>query len=178
MVGPHDGELEPLSIRRVKKAFFECALKEGAIAIPVPVEDECIQPMIGSGIDFLRENLRVGFVLISPERNLWLMVARESRSRVFDQVPLCPLWAVGVLVARIDVIVAEVIGGDLILRGSIRNSRWRNACQSGCACRAEKHSSIHLSLPRVTRYQVRTELPLWLFSVVAKLCNGRSFDCQ
>jgi len=83
----------------------------------IPIEDEGVDAMVGGGIDFFGHDLRIGFVLVSPERDLGLLVAGKPRLGRFEQFPFAPALALGLLVARIiRVVLAEVITGHGHLR--------------------------------------------------------------
>ncbi|MPM94878.1 hypothetical protein SDC9_142027 [bioreactor metagenome] len=107
VVGPHQRELE-LGVAAAEEPLVQRPLEEGAF-IPVPVEDEGIDAVRRRRIDFPAHHRRVGLVLITPERNLGLVVAGKARRGMLHQLPFGPALAVNGLVAGIGVIIREIV---------------------------------------------------------------------
>ena len=80
------------------------------------------QPVAGSRGDLLRKYFRVGLVEIAPRGLLGLHMTGEFRLAALHQFPFGPTLTVHGFVARIHVVVREVISAYLIL-GNRRGSR-------------------------------------------------------
>ncbi len=117
VVGPHQRELHAVVVRRAQEAFVQPSLQERAILVVVPIEQEDVDPVIGGRGDLARHGLRVGFILVAPGRHARLAMAGEARLGALDQLPFGPARPVRGLVARVDVVVGEVVAGDGVVLG-------------------------------------------------------------
>ena len=121
MVGPHEGELDALIVFGVQVAALEAVLQKGAVVVIVPVKDKGVDAVFRGGFYFFGHHLWIGFILVAPQRRLWLLVTGESRPRVFDQLPLAPLFAeTGAVSGVAGMVVWKIVGGDAIAGGVVR----------------------------------------------------------
>ena len=112
VIRPHQGKIDPVDISRLKKSLLKTALKERTVLIVIPIEDKMIDAVIHRRVDLLLHHLRVGFILMTPQWHLRLLVPRETRNGMPDQLPLGPTGAVDLCIAGIGVIVREVVAAD------------------------------------------------------------------
>ena len=133
VVGPHAAELHALIVRRVEVALLQAPVEKGPVVVPVPVEDPVVEPVVGGRVDLLLHDLGIGLVLVAPRRHLGLHVSGEPRPGLLDQLPLRPPLAVGLFVARVDVVVGKVVGPDLKRLGfrSVRGEAGLHRVQPG-----------------------------------------------
>ncbi len=117
VVGPHQRELHAAVVRRAEEALVQPTLQERAILVVVPIEQEDVDPVVGGRGDLARHGLWVGFILVAPSRHARLVMAGEARLGALDQLPLGPARAVRGLVARVDVVVGEIVAGDGVIFG-------------------------------------------------------------
>ena len=117
VVGPHQRELHAVVVGRAEEAFVQPALEEGAVVVVIPIEQEDVDSVVGGRGDIACHGLRVGFILVAPDRHAWLAMAGEARLGALDQLPLGPARAVRGLVARVDVVVREIVAGDGVVFG-------------------------------------------------------------
>ncbi len=110
VVGPHEGKLDALAVGGLEEAFFEATLEEGTVFVPVPVEEEDIQSVVGGHGDLAGHDVGVGFVLIAPEGHVGLVVAGEERPCALHQLPLGEALAVPGLVVIVGMPGGEVDG--------------------------------------------------------------------
>jgi hypothetical protein len=75
----------------------------------IPIEDKVIDPVIRRRIDLFFHNERIGLVLMAPEWNLRLLVPGKARASLLNQMPLGPSRPVHFLVARINVVIREIV---------------------------------------------------------------------
>ncbi len=94
VIGPHQRELQAVAVRGAQIPLIKPAIEEHAFLVPIPIEDELRQAMIGRGIDLAGEHGGVAFVLAAPRRHLGLLVAGEARPRMLQQFPFRPAFAV------------------------------------------------------------------------------------
>ena len=110
VVGPHEGELQARVVLGLQETQVNRPIEKRAVVVVIPIEDERIDAVVGGGGDFLCHDLRVGFIGVSPERHVRLVMAGEARAGCLDQFPLGPILALALHVARIArVVVAEVV---------------------------------------------------------------------
>ena len=116
VVGPHQGEGHALWIRRTKESLVERAGKKRAVFVVIPVEEEVADPVAGRGGDFALHDLRIGLVLVTPDRHQRLAMSRITRHPALEEIPLGPAPPVFRLIARIRVVIREVEGADRRVR--------------------------------------------------------------
>ena len=113
MVGPHEGELDAIAVGCLEETLVNRAIQKRAVGVVIPIKDEGIYPVVGGGGDLLGHDLRIRFVLITPERDLGLLMAGETGFGGFDEFPFAPGFASGFQIAQIvGMILAEVVTGD------------------------------------------------------------------
>ena len=90
MIGPHQGIVEPVGIRRFLKPFPQSLLQKRAIVVIIPVKQKGGDSTVCSGIDLSTHNGWIRLVLISPQRHLGLLMPGKTRPGNFHQFPLRP----------------------------------------------------------------------------------------
>src|SRR5208282_3560604 len=119
VVGPHQREFQSLPIGGIQISLVERGVQEGAIVVVIPVKDKRIDAVVGGGVNLFGHHLRIGFIAVSPERDLWLIVPGETRLGIFDQFPFAPGCAFFFRVSRIaGVIVGKIVNRNLRTGGS------------------------------------------------------------
>jgi hypothetical protein len=68
--------------------------------------------MIRGGNNLFFHHLRARFILVTPEWDLGLLVAGESRRGVPNQLPLCPAGPMNFFITWINVVVGKVVTAD------------------------------------------------------------------
>jgi len=114
VIGPHQSELHSIAIPCLEKPSLQASVEIRPSIMPIPVEDPGRHAVVGSGINLPGHHVRIGLVLIAPQRHFGLSVTFESRLGGPDQIPFGPARAVPFLITRIGVIAREVVGSDLI----------------------------------------------------------------
>ena len=112
VIGPHQAELDAAVVRGLQKAPLQRALQVGAVVVVIPVEDEGIDAVVGGGVNLLGHDLGIGFVGVAPKRDLGLLMAREARLGLPDEVPLGEPGILGLVPPRVGMLAGIVIGGD------------------------------------------------------------------
>src|ERR1017187_5140285 len=75
VVCPHQREIQPPIVPRLQKAMIDGTVQEWTVVVVVPVENERVDAMVCGRGYLLRHHRRVGFVRVSPKRNVWLVVS-------------------------------------------------------------------------------------------------------
>ncbi len=70
--------------------------------------------MICRRIDFAGKDSWISFVFIAPLRHARLAMTWEARLRLPDKLPFSPARAIQLFVARIDMIIREIVRADVI----------------------------------------------------------------
>ncbi|MPN21739.1 hypothetical protein SDC9_169119 [bioreactor metagenome] len=112
VVGPHQGKLQIVTVGRLQEPFLQAAFTICAVGKVIIVKNKRINPMIRRRFDFAAHVCRIGFVLISPQGNFGLFVSRKAGSRILHDTPLCPIFTMEPLIARIDVPIGKIVGTD------------------------------------------------------------------
>jgi len=112
VVGPHEGKVQTADIARLEEALFQAALEERPVFVVIPIKDEVIDAVVGRGINFALHDTRIRLVLVSPDGNLRLFMSGKTRPGLLDQLPFGPTRSVHLLVARINVVIREIVTPD------------------------------------------------------------------
>jgi len=114
VVGPHQGVLDAVLVRRLRQGLLHGAVQELHAAVPVPVEDEDGDAVVGGGVYLAGHPLRVRLVEVAPG-GLVRLVAGEPLLVVLEKLPLVPALSEpgGVMVVRVP--GGEVDGGHVHL---------------------------------------------------------------
>ena len=126
VIGPHQGEIDSIDVAGLEEPLLQTTLKKRPVLVVVPVKNKMIDAMIRGRIDFFLHHLGLGLILISPERNLGLLVVRKTWVGVADQLPLRPTRPVDLLVSWIDVVVGKVVTPDPDARASTHVKKLRH----------------------------------------------------
>ena len=100
--------------------------------------------MVGGGVDLVRHHGGIRFILITPQRNVRLLVAGKARLRIFHQFPFRPVRALGLHVARVTgMVIAKIITDDR--HGGIR-LRANRQDQRAAKQRKAKGKDFHIAM--------------------------------
>ena len=149
VVGPHQGKLQPLAIRRVQKTFLQRLLHVLDAAVPIPVVHENGDPVIGGKVDFPRGPPGVAFIETAPQRFLRLLVSGKPRDGRFHFVPFRPPFAFP-CAAEVVAVPVRVINRDDFrsFRGVVFSRCAQAGKRENCHCNNEVsfHSYQEISI--------------------------------
>ena len=140
VIRPHEEEFDLVVVAGLEEAIVDALLQEWLVVVPVPVEDQHVDPVAGGGGDFLFHDARVGLVLVAPERDIGLLVPREAGLAVPDNFPFANITLEEGIPAFLGMVRWPVIGGDVIARRR-RCLRLRGARRDAEANRQHADSS-------------------------------------
>ena len=118
VVRPHQGELQALAVRGLEEAVLQGLLHEPDARVPVPIEEEHVDAVVGGQVDLARGPLGVGLVEEAPRGPQRLVVAGEARRGRLHQFPFAPAVAVPGVHVVVAVPQGAVDGGDFGTRAS------------------------------------------------------------
>ena len=87
MVGPHQIKLHFPIIPGLQKALVQHIFQERTVIVPIPVENESIDPVFEGRANFFLLHLRIGLVQIPPQRDTGLPVSFEFRASLVNGLP-------------------------------------------------------------------------------------------
>ena len=126
VIRPHDREVDPFVVGSLEESPVQRPLEIGPVVVVIPIENERIESMIGRRVDLSGHHQWIGFVLVSPERRVGLLVPGKPRARFADKIPFGEARIFRFVPSRMWVRAGIVIRGN----GDVRRSRCFHFCFS------------------------------------------------
>ena len=113
VVGPHERELDVEAVARAEEAALKRAFEIRAVLIPVVVEHEAVHPVRTREVDVASHHCGVRLILLTAGRYPGLGMPAEARAGVAQQLPLRPTRVEACVIARVGMVLGEVVGENL-----------------------------------------------------------------
>ena len=144
MIGPHERELHALAIFGAKESLLQSFLHVLHAAVPIPVEQEDVDPVVSGKVDFASRPLGIAFVEVAPRGLQRLVVPGKPRNCGLHALPLRPAFAFpgAAVVVRVPVRIIHAHDGWPTLGDILGRTRGRRIGQDRPACRQADNAAL------------------------------------